>query len=61
MAIYLHIAGVDVHYDTINSSVSLTYFEQYNSNHLVIYVIESMMFWSVTLVMVFPIECKFSF
>ena len=61
MAIYLHIDGVDVYYDKINSSVSLTYFEQYISNHLVIYVIECMMFWSVTMVMVFPIEHNFFF
>ena len=56
MTIYLHIDGVDVYYDKINYSVTFTYFEQYVSNHLVIYVNECMMFWSVTLVMVFPIE-----
>ena len=61
MAVYLHIDGVDVYYDKINFSVTFTYFEQYISNHLVIYVTECMMFWSVTKVMVFPIECKFSF
>ena len=58
MAIYFHIDGVDVYYDKINSSVTFTYFEQYVSNPL---VIEFMMFWTVTMVMVFPIECKFSF
>ena len=61
MAMYLHIDGVDVYYDNIISSVTFTYFEQYFSNHLVIYVIECMMFWSVTMIMEFPIECKFSF
>ena len=61
MAMYLNIDGVDVYYDNIISSVTFTYFEQYVSNHLVIYVIECMMFWSVTMVMEFPIECKFSF
>ena len=53
--------GVAVYYDKINSSVIFTYFGQYVSNPLVIYVIEYMMFWSVTMVMVFPIKCKFSF
>ena len=60
MAMYLHIDGVDVYYDKINFSVTFTYFEQDVSNHLVIYVIKGMI-WSVTMVMVFPIECKFSF
>ena len=55
MAMYLHIDGVDVYHDKINSSVTFTYFEKYVSNHLVIYVIECMMIWSVTMVMVFPI------
>ena len=61
MAMYPHIDGVDVYYDKINYIVTFTYFEQYVSSHLVIYVIECMMFWSVTMVMVFPIEFKFSF
>ena len=61
MVMYLHIHGVEVYYDTINSSVTFTYFEQYVSNRLVIYVIECMMFWPVTMVMVFPIESKFGF
>ena len=61
MAMYFYIDGVDVYYDEINSSVAFTYFEQYVLNPLVIYVIECMMFWSVTIVMVFPIECNFSF
>ena len=52
MVMYLHIDGVEVYYDTINSSVTFTYFEQYVSNRLVIYVIECMMFWPVTMVMV---------
>ena len=61
MAMYLHIDDVDVYCDKINSSVTFTYFEKYVSNHLVIYVIVCMMFWSVTMVMVFPIECEFGF
>ena len=61
MAMYLHIDGVDVYYDKIHSSVTFTYFEQYILSHLVIYVIECMIFWTVTIVMVFPIECQFSF
>ena len=61
MGIYFHIAGVDVYYDNIDSSVTFTYFEQYVSNHLVIYVIECMLFGSVTMVMVFPLERKVSF
>ena len=51
MVMYLHIDGVDVYYDKINSSVTFTYFEQYIFNHLVIYVIECMVFWTVTMVM----------
>ena len=46
MAMYLHIDGVDVYYDKINYIVLFTYFERYVSNHLVIYVIECMVFWS---------------
>ena len=61
MAMYLHIDGVDVYYDKINFSVTFTYFEQYFSSHLVIYVIECMIFWYVTMVMVFLIGRKFSF
>ena len=55
MVMYLHIDGVDVYYDKSNFSVTFSYFEQYVSNLLVNYVIECMMFWSVTMVMVFPI------
>ena len=42
--IYLHIDGVNVYYDKINSSVTFTYSKQYVSNHLEIYVIECMIF-----------------
>ena len=62
MAMYIHIDGVDVglYYDKINYSVTFTHFEQHISGHLVVYVIKCMMSWSFTMVMVLPIECKFS-